>query len=149
MKHTYVKDDPRKGKALHAARAFNRGEIVLTFEGAEVLATNGPHTLQIGFGEHLVVDEPGRYVNHSCDPNCGILGVRTLVALRLIEKDEELTFDYAMSELETVLDGKKCLCGSAQCRGVITGYRGLPQALKAKYRAHVSHYLRELDEHAA
>ncbi|KAL2893995.1 Histone-lysine N-methyltransferase ASHH2 [Bienertia sinuspersici] len=50
----------------------------------------------------------GRFVNHSCDPNC-----RT-------EKGEELTFDYNYVRVFGAA-AKKCHCGSPKCRGYIGG----------------------------
>jgi len=42
--------------------------------------------------------EAGDLVNHSCDPNCGLVGAVLVVAMRDIEPGEEITFDYAMSD---------------------------------------------------
>ena len=39
--------------------------------------------------------EPGDMINHSCEPNCGLLGQMLLVAMRDIARGEELCFDYA------------------------------------------------------
>ncbi len=38
------------------------------------------------------------YVNHSCDPNAGILGHIALVALRPIATGEEICFDYGTTD---------------------------------------------------
>ncbi len=62
--------------------------------------------------------DDGDYVNHSCDPNCGILGLRYLVAMRDIKKSEELFFDYAMSDSFGIPD-MDCLCNTDNCRKVI------------------------------
>jgi len=41
-------------------------------------------------------------INHSCSPNCGMRGEITIVAMRDIQVDEELTIDYAeVPEAET------------------------------------------------
>ncbi|MDE3234309.1 MAG: SET domain-containing protein-lysine N-methyltransferase [Bacteroidota bacterium] len=60
--------------------------------------------------------------NHSCDPNTGYSGLN-VIALRNINKGEELTLDYG-----TFLDEKSepfdCQCGSPLCRGTITGKTG-------------------------
>jgi D-alanine-D-alanine ligase-like ATP-grasp enzyme len=60
--------------------------------------------------------------NHSCNPNTGYDGL-DVVALKDIEKLEELTLDY-----ETFLDDKaasfQCHCGAANCRGVVNGIKG-------------------------
>ncbi|OUW18095.1 MAG: hypothetical protein CBD18_03315 [Opitutales bacterium TMED158] len=61
-----------------------------------------------------------RLANHSCDPNCeaqDIEGEIWFVALRDIDKGEELTFDYGYA-LEHWQD-HPCLCGSKNCAGYI------------------------------
>ena len=61
--------------------------------------------------------------NHSCAPNTGFTGL-DVVALRDIPAGEELTVDYG-----TFYDARMipfdCTCGNAECRGRITGGRGL------------------------
>ncbi|KAL8467061.1 hypothetical protein ACS0TY_035953 [Phlomoides rotata] len=69
----------------------------------------------------------GRYINHSCDPNCrtekwmvnGEVCVG-LFAIRDIKKGEELTFDYNYVRVFGAA-AKKCVCGSPNCRGYIGG----------------------------
>jgi hypothetical protein len=60
-----------KGKGIYATKEFNVGEKVLTFQGT-LANERGMYTLQVGMLEHLLVKEPWRYVNHSCNPNSGI-----------------------------------------------------------------------------
>ncbi|KAF6207622.1 hypothetical protein GE061_016069, partial [Apolygus lucorum] len=69
----------------------------------------------------------GRFVNHSCEPNCEMqkwcvngLFRMALFALRDIEPNEELTYDYNFS-LFNPAEGQPCKCGSSRCRGVIGG----------------------------
>lgn len=67
----------------------------------------------------------GRYINHSCNPNCqtekwtvngevciGFFAVRDLI------KGEEVTFDYNYVRFLGSA-AKRCECGSADCRGFI------------------------------
>ncbi|XP_022768083.1 histone-lysine N-methyltransferase ASHH2-like isoform X2 [Durio zibethinus] len=69
----------------------------------------------------------GRFVNHSCDPNCrtekwmvnGEICIG-LFALRDIKKGEEVTFDYNYVRVFGAA-AKKCHCGSPHCRGYIGG----------------------------
>jgi uncharacterized protein len=44
------------------------------------------------------VESQGDWVNHSCEPNAGIRGQISLVAMRNIAPGEEVTFDYAMTD---------------------------------------------------
>ncbi|KAF3640375.1 putative premnaspirodiene oxygenase-like [Capsicum annuum] len=69
----------------------------------------------------------GRFVNHSCDPNCrtekwmvnGEVCIG-LFALKDIKKGEEVTFDYNYVRVFGAAV-KKCVCGSPLCRGYIGG----------------------------
>ncbi|XP_059280243.1 histone-lysine N-methyltransferase ASHH2 isoform X1 [Lycium ferocissimum] len=69
----------------------------------------------------------GRFINHSCDPNCrtekwmvnGEVCIG-LFALRDIKKGEEVTFDYNYVRVFGAA-AKKCVCGSPHCRGYIGG----------------------------
>ncbi len=85
--------------------------------------------------------EPGDYINHSCNPNCGIKGRIKIVAMRNIKPDEEITFDYAMSESSNYR--MKCNCGSQNCRGVITGDDWKIPALQKRYEGFFSEYLQK------
>lgn len=69
----------------------------------------------------------GRFVNHSCAPNCEMqkwsvngLSRMALFALRNIGAGEELTYDYNFS-LFNPAEGQPCKCGTKDCRGVIGG----------------------------
>lgn len=57
--------------------------------------------------------------NHCCNPNTVYEGLN-VVALRKIHRGEELTLDYA-SFLNEHMEPFQCRCGSAGCRGFITG----------------------------
>ncbi|KAL1171050.1 hypothetical protein V6Z11_A05G253000 [Gossypium hirsutum] len=67
----------------------------------------------------------GRFINHSCDPNCrtekwmvnGEICIG-LFALRDIKKGEEITFDYNYVRVFGAA-AKKCHCGSSHCRGYV------------------------------
>ncbi|KAF7829798.1 histone-lysine N-methyltransferase ASHH2 isoform X1 [Senna tora] len=69
----------------------------------------------------------GRFINHSCDPNCrtekwmvnGEICIG-LFALRDIKQGEEVTFDYNYVRVFGAA-AKKCHCGSPLCRGYIGG----------------------------
>jgi SET domain-containing protein len=57
------------------------------------------------------------YINHSCNPNVGIRGQITIVAMRDIKKDEELTMDYSMFFTKFLGHEKmECNCGALDCR---------------------------------
>jgi len=57
--------------------------------------------------------------NHSCDPNTAYNGLN-VVTIRPVAKGEELTLDYA-TFLDKNMQPFHCLCGAANCRGLIMG----------------------------
>lgn len=59
--------------------------------------------------------------NHSCQANTKYDGLN-VIASRNINKDEELTLDYA-SFLDENIDPFKCTCRSLTCKGIITGLK--------------------------
>lgn len=111
------------------------GEVVTEREFKERMATMytmDTHHYCLNLDGGLVIDghrmgSDGRFVNHSCAPNCEIqkwsvngLFRMALFSLRDIRPDEELTYDYNFS-LFNPSEGQPCRCGSEQCRGVIGG----------------------------
>ena len=56
------------------------------------------------------------YTNHSCNPNSSLsLNPPSLIALKDIKKDEEITADYERTEHKK--RKVKCNCKSKNCRG--------------------------------
>ena len=80
--------------------------------------------------------------NHSCNPNCGMDGEITFVAMRDITAGEELTVDYAFIDNEDY--SEKCHCRSPNCRHIITGYDWKRPDLQKKYeKKYFARYLQE------
>ncbi|RAK82484.1 histone methyltransferase SET1 [Aspergillus fijiensis CBS 313.89] len=81
--------------------------------------------------ENTVIDATkrggiARFINHSCTPNCTakiikVDGSKRIViyALRDIERDEELTYDYKFEREWDSDDRIPCLCGSSGCKGFL------------------------------
>ena len=97
-----------------------------------------PTTLAVQIGPDLYIGASGKaddFVNHSCDPNAGLLIDGThvrLVAIREIAQGEQITFDYSttMDEDDFEFD---CRCGSPACRGRIRDFKYLPAELRFRY----------------
>lgn len=68
----------------------------------------------------------GRYINHSCEPNCGLYPIRVnfitpklgIFAKVDIEKSVEITFDYGVqnSIIGELSSRINCLCNAQNCR---------------------------------
>jgi len=80
------------------------------------------------------------YLNHSCNPNCGIRGEITFIAMRIIEEEEEITLDYAMVDNEDY--SFQCNCDYPNCRRTITGFDWKKRDLQLRYGNYFSEYLK-------
>jgi hypothetical protein len=67
-------------------------------------------------GKAVLCWDLARFMNHSCEANCIGAGYEFEVAVRDIEKGEELTDDYGTLNL---LESFPCLCGRSGCRKVV------------------------------
>ncbi|XP_069704596.1 uncharacterized protein ash1 isoform X2 [Periplaneta americana] len=132
-----------KGWGVKTKYAIKCGEFILEYVGEVVsekefktrMATryiHDTHHYCLNLDGGLVIDGhrmggDGRFVNHSCEPNCEMqkwsvngLFRMALFALRDIQAHEELSYDYNFS-LFNPAEGQPCKCGSVHCRGVIGG----------------------------
>ena len=124
-----------KGRGVFATRPWQMDGVVIS---ARVIAKSEVRTmysLQTGHDQHCHIDSPGSLVNHSCEPNLGIrdnaFGAYDFVALRPVAAGEELTFDYATTEFESIAV-PECKCGADRCRGASLGYKYLTEADRAR-----------------
>lgn len=72
-----------------------------------------------------------KYINHSCLPNCEVDIIRGhiwIIALRDIQKDEELFYNYGY-DMDTY-DEHPCLCKADHCPGFITAEEHWPKLRK-------------------
>jgi hypothetical protein len=79
------------------------------------------------------------YSNHSCNPNLGVRGEITFVAMREIRADEELTHDWAMTDDDDY--SVQCKCGTINCREILTGKDWQRPDLQKGYAGYFSAYL--------
>lgn len=132
-----------KGWGVKAKLPIKKGVYILEYVGEVVterefkermatLYTRDTHHYCLNLDGGLVIDghrtgSDGRFVNHSCSPNCEMqkwcvngLFRMALFAMRDIVPGEELTYDYNFS-LFNPTEGQPCRCDTPQCRGVIGG----------------------------
>lgn len=85
-----------------------------------------------------------KYINHSCNPNCGVHGLFDIVARSDLKAGTEITFDYTMTEdSDWEIPGSTCNCGENSCRGKVGPYRNLPLEKKIEYWDYTSNWLKE------
>jgi uncharacterized protein len=145
------RDAGRKGVGVFAVAPIAAGTTVAAFGGSathrddfeHLDAHRRTHAIQIDEDVFLVSGrdlDPADYVNHSCEPNAGIVGSILVVAMRDIEPGEEICFDYAMCDADDY-DEFVCECGTARCRGLVTGADWKRPELQARYAGYFSAYL--------
>jgi SET domain-containing protein len=142
-----VGDAGVRGKGVYADRRIDPGELVWDYAGDEKWITEIPSRLwrycfQVDYDRYVVPEEgsAGWFLNHSCEPNCVIMGRTKIVALRRIEPGEEITFDYS-TNVGWEGFSMECKCGKKSCRKVVRSYGFLSEELKGRYGACVSGFL--------
>ena len=139
-----------RGEGVFATRDFKRGETVMIGRILKRLSKNNAHAPQIGENDFVLHAGIVHKVNHSCDPNCGIrvneTGAHDVIARKTIAPGEELTLDYAMRNYRIEYSPEECLCGAANCRKTITGWKDLSEKRKWEYAGFTADYLLELDK---
>lgn len=143
-----------QGKGLFAKEQIKRGELI-AIKGGHILSLDEYKNLEdlpkhychqiddnyfIGPKTKEELEQNAIFINHSCEPNVGFEGQIVYVALRDIEKGEELCHDYAMCFTSRNLKFK-CNCGSKKCRGVITDNDWKQKDLQKRYGKFFSMYI--------
>lgn len=80
--------------------------------------------------------EIGDFLNHSCNPNSGIIKTENklfLIAVKNIKSGEEITMDYSTITANDDIWEMNCRCGENNCRSVIKNFETLSEELKEKY----------------
>ena len=155
MENVVVRPSPIHGRGVFATVHFQAGDLILVVDGSRLVTDEEP--LREGEHEHhcdwlpdgrvILLPEPARYINHSCDPNAFTKYtdvVRYEHARRDIAAGEEITHDYCINDDfgDTVW---QCNCGSSRCRKTIhSGFFGLPRALRVEYLPCLSEMFRQL-----
>jgi len=144
-----LRNTPEKGEGIFATKSFKAGDIVMIGKIKETLNGNHSHASQIGEHKFVLHSTLITKVNHACESNCGIsvnkTGAHDFIAMKNIPINEEITFDYAMRNYDVDFFPKKCMCGSKNCRGTITGWKDLPEDVKIQYKNFAAPYLFEID----
>lgn len=140
------------GKGLFASRNIKRGEVVFIIKGEKVnflidstkkAAAAGLNWVGVGKNQWIDPINHCVFFNHSCDPNTGIKGRVTVVALRNIKKGEEVTFDYSLNEGD-IFWRLKCNCGHKNCRKVIRSIQFVPKNIFEKRKSVVPRYYKKV-----
>lgn len=147
-----IKDHSSSGRGVFATRPFQTGELLATW-GGWIISTEDllrlstkEQTYAVQVEEDLYLLTPrgkvggADFINHSCDPNAGLSGAISLVAMRPILPGEEVCYDYAMTDSNPSL-GFECHCGTSLCRGRVSGDDWRIPRLRTEYEGYFSPYL--------
>jgi len=140
-------------KGMYAKNLIQQGEIVF-IKGGHILkrqhifssgTINSYHPISddyfLGATNAEEEDAIKLYINHSCNPNCGLRGEITFISMRDIQSDEELTIDYAFVDNEDY--SFECNCGQSNCRRIITGRDWMQRNIQNRYVKYFATYLKE------
>ena len=150
---TAVRESAIHGRGLFAVQDIAKDEVVAVKGGhiisratlLELQPLVGPAEIQIDDDLFICpvtdAEREGSMIfsNHACEPNIGVRGEITFVAMRDIAAGEELTHDWAMTDDDD--STTQCHCGAADCRGTITGKDWQRPELQERYRGYFSAYL--------
>jgi len=142
--------DSKGGRGVFAREKVRAKELLVVW-GGEVVTGEALRdmsddkrriSIQIEEDHYLVTanEGPADWVNHSCNPNAGLVGQVVLVAMRDIRAGEEICFDYATSD-GSPYDEFDCHCGAKTCRHHVTGDDWKLTELQVRYAAHFSPYI--------
>jgi hypothetical protein len=150
---TEIKTSNTEGRGLFAKERIRKGEIV-SVRGGHIITRQMEAQMEkpVGYWGYPISDEfvlapfitaevesVMMFLNHSCEPNVGILGQVIFVAMRDIDRGEELTIDYAMFGADK--EPMRCNCQSSACRGLITDSDWQAETLQIKYKGYFSAYV--------
>jgi SET domain-containing protein len=153
---TEVRDSNICARGVFAKEKINKGEIIRVTGGIIVPKTDVDKYNQL---MNYVVDNialdisdeflmaPTRedleltaLINHSCSPNSGFRDTVTIVAIKDIEPNEEICWDYAFSQ--TLFPPFKCNCKTSNCRGTINPDDWKIKSIQEEYGNYFSPYLK-------
>jgi len=135
-----------QGRGAFARRKIRKGTRIIEYTGERVSHEEADrryddehmkrhHTFLFTLDRKTCIDaavngNDARFINHSCDPNCEAVidGAHIYIeALRTIQPDEELVYDYQYEREDDATDDDEklypCRCGSPKCRGTILAPR--------------------------
>lgn len=139
-----------RGRGVFALRDIPAGSLVCIFGGRVIdwsalqALSDDERRMALQVDDELFIvstrEGPSDWVNHSCEPNAGMAGQISLVAMRRIRVGEEITFDYAMTD-SLGYDEFDCSCGARRCRHRVSADDWRLPDLQRRYGGFFSPYL--------
>ena len=128
---------------VFAKKDFHPSEKIMEFTGKRLSPEEAEnrnieeYTVQVG--DNIYMGPSGKEddeVNHSCNPNTGLVWLDDklwLISIRWILEDEEITFDYSTTIGPNDEWTMMCNCGELNCRKIIQKFNLLPKEIQDKY----------------
>ncbi len=125
MKNVRVQESETQGKGVYANTNIQKGNVVLEIDDSHVVKDPSSLTKEqnkfdcdyLSNGKVILMQEPEKYINHSCDPSTYVKtvnGIRKVLAMHSIKAGNEITYDYSINgDNEGTFE---CKCGSKNCR---------------------------------
>ena len=135
MKLYKIKKSNIDNIGLYASRDIKKGTRIIEYKGKIITAKRSEKDPKFDndkaiylFNLNKKYDLDGdfkyntaRLINHSCDPNCEVTGAGLKIwihAIKNINRDEELTYDYGFG-FDEDFKNYPCKCKSKNCVGYI------------------------------
>lgn len=144
------------GTGLYATEPILKGHVVAVKGGyimsrarwVEIEKEVG-EAAEIHISDDLVIapNDPEEFegcmmaLNHSCEPNIGVEGQITYIAMRDIKPGEQLCLDYAM--IDDYDGSMECNCKTSSCRKIINGKEWQKPELQKKYRGYFATFIQK------
>lgn len=150
MTNIYIGPSRSNGRGLFAKVRFKKNQVLFTVEGKIKVESYGPDywvgPRWVGINVRTWLapskDDYAYYLNHSCDSNSGLKDQVVLVAMSTIERGEEITLDYSLTEVDPYWK-MNCKCGKQNCRRIIRSGQFLPEEVYRKYQPFVPEFVRQ------
>jgi len=140
---THTKD---KGWGIYAISKIPKFTKIFRARALSKGSERHSHSVQVGWNEHVFMDLPARFINHSCSANVGVkdndIGAYDFFALKDVPQGCELTWDYGAAEFDSI-SIEQCLCGSASCRDTNIGFKSAHKEVRDQYGSHYAKYLHD------
>lgn len=148
----------RNGKGIFTRVSLSQDEIIFTVVGKKItferLEKTGGKLLDNAFRYskrfYLCPTGTGDFLNHSCGPNARVVkhrGELSIIAIKEINKNEEITIDYSTILAKDDPWRMDCNCGSENCRTHVRAFHTIPRSLQRRYVTHriVPSYILDLN----
>jgi len=149
-----IKKTVKKGKGVFALKNFCKGKVIFINKRGKLVKEKNFTKISKIEGDHLneidettweIMNPPGRFINHSCNPNAvpKEYSKRKVpyIALKSIREGEEITVDYRINAHTG--NTWRCSCGGKSCLGKVTSdFFTLSEILQRKYLFYTSKFIK-------